>query len=78
MSGHGPEVLGVDWLAALVDTVLDVDVELVCADANERDVSTARTASVMTAVTRTVFLSVLNLRLILFHLHEIAESRGLS
>jgi hypothetical protein len=44
--------------------VLDVAVELVCADANVRDERVATTAIVITAITRILLLSVLNLRLI--------------
>ena len=62
MLEHGPEVVVADWLVVLKDPVVEVDVELVCADANEKDVSAARIATVMTAATRIVFLSVLNLR----------------
>lgn len=65
-----------DWLVVLEEAVLDVDVGLVCADANEKDVIAARTAKVMITVTRIVFLSVLNLRLILFHLHRDTGTRG--
>lgn len=74
MPEHGPEVVDVDWLVPL-GAVLDSDAGLVCADAKERDVSAARIAKVMTAATRIVFLSVLNLRLILYHPHTNAESR---
>jgi hypothetical protein len=44
--------------------VLDVAVELVCADANVRDERAATTAIVMTTVTMMLLLSALNLRLI--------------
>jgi hypothetical protein len=48
----------------LEDVVLEVDVELVWADANVRDERAARTAIVTAAATRTLLLSVLSLRLI--------------
>lgn len=70
---QGPEVEDTDWLVVLEDEVLDVDVVSVWADAKVSAVRAARTATVMTAAARTVLLSVLNVRLILFHLHVYIE-----
>jgi hypothetical protein len=65
MLGQLPGLLeDVDWPVPLEDVVLDVDVELVCADANVRDERAATTAIAITAMTKTLLLSVLILRLI--------------